>query len=272
MNTARSAISVILGLSSVIAGCLLIGGTVPTNTRDLDRDGLIGPVRQVVTKSKMSTTTNTYDRAGMLQESVARIQAPPEQLEIGEQVQKLIYVYGSDGRRLREMIDDDGQQYLSRLYAYDASGKRIAEAIYHMCGTFSALIIYTYDTVDLMREELTYQYRSIVRQAYEYDQRGRLKSRVAYKNGALQSTTRYEYVQRGYPISEETTNVIKPLLNDKSVSMYEYDSEGNWTKRTTRRLIMPIDQDGKPMFDPIEVTERTIIYEHRSSEEGSTIK
>ena len=197
----------------------------------------------------------------MLQELLIRTQPPPEQPEVGERIQKFIYVYGSDGKRMREMTEeDDGQQYLSRLYAYDASGKKAAEAVYHLCGTFSALLMYSYDADGLLREALSFQYRSIMRQVYDYDRRGRVQSRALYKNNALQSTTRFEYVERAYPISEETTNVVNPLLNDKSVSMYEYDRHGNWTKRTTRRLIMPIDEDGKPMFEATEITERTITY------------
>jgi hypothetical protein len=247
---------------TVIASCALITGTSDVKDRDLDRDGLLGPVRQVVTKSRASTTVATYDRAGMLQHSVIRTPPAIEHPEVGEQLQKFIYVYGPDGRRLHEITEDgEGQQYISRLYAYDASGKKTAEAVYHMCGTFSALMMYSYDPDGLLREALTFHYRSILRQEFTYDQRRRLISRAAYKNGVLQSTTDYKYVDKGYPISEETTNPARPSLNEKSVSMYEYDAQRNWTKRTTRRLIMPIDEDGKPMFDPTELTERTIIYE-----------
>lgn len=259
--TTRAVFCLPLMLFGVIASCALMNGTGGGKDRDVDRDGLLGPVRQVVTKSRTSTTVATYDRTGMLQELLTRTQPPPEQPELGEQLQKFIYVHRSDGKRIREMTEEgDGQQYLSRLYAYDASGKKAAEAVYHMCGTFSTLVMYSYDADGLLREALSFHYRSIVRQVYDYDRRGRVKSRAMYKNNALQSTTRFGYVERAYPISEETTNVINPLLNDKSVSMYEYDGRGNWTKRTTRRLIMPIDEDGKPMFDPTEITERTITY------------
>jgi YD repeat-containing protein len=116
-------------------------------------------------------------------------------------VQTLIYVIGTDGRRTREMIDDgNGQQYLSRLYTYDSNGQKTAEAVYHMCGTFSSLLIDTYDRAGLLREDLTYQCRSIVKHVYDYDEGGRLKSRTSYANGALRSTAHYEYVDKIYPV------------------------------------------------------------------------
>jgi hypothetical protein len=71
----------------------------------------------------------------------------------------------------------------------------------------------------------------------------------------------YQYDERGNQIAEEVTNLTDPSLNRKSLSTYEYDSTGNWIRRTVRRLIIPVDQDGKPVSDPTELTERTITYD-----------
>ena len=45
---------------------------------------------------------------------------------------------------------------------------------------------------------------------------------------------------------------------------YEYDALGNWTRRTIIRAVNPVDEEGQPLQDPVEVTERTLAYEQSS--------
>jgi hypothetical protein len=266
---------------------MLIGGTVRPGQTDRDREGLLGPVQQLASTSGATTTMKTFDRTGALTEAFRRVRPPAEEPEAEEQVQTLVYLHDSTGKRLREMIvDPDGQQYLSRLYAHDSAGNTEAEAVYHLCGTFSALHVSSYDASGLLREELSYQFRSITKQVYDYDDRRTLTARRTYRNSVLQFTTRYthdghgrligeaqllpdgtirsnatyQYDVHGNRISEEEVHADDPALKTTSLSTYEYDKRGNWIRRTVRQLTSAIAQGGNPLSEHQESTERTITY------------
>jgi YD repeat-containing protein len=269
----------------ISAACISV--TFPAQQTDREREGLLGPISKVVAKSGTTVTIRTYDYTGNLFEVEHRRSPPVDQPELGDSVEKLVYTYDPKGNRISEMIADrDGEKYPSRLYAYDAAGNRMAEAAYHICGTFDFLHVYTHDTQRLLREDLVYQGRSLLRQVNSHDDQGRIIKTLSYRNGTLQSATHftydqngrlterrvympdgsltstaaYQYDDRGNRTSEEFTHSTHASLNSKEVSAYEYDSIGNWIKRTTRRLVIPLDDGGAPLSEPIEVTERTITY------------
>jgi len=284
MNGA-SRYGLLLGIVGVTAAAVLIGGTTISKETDRSRDGLIGPVRQVTIISETATTIATYDRDGALTEMVSRPRPAQDEPGAQEQVQKLVYVY-SKGKRVREMIlDPDGQQYLSRRYAYDAAGRKMAEVAYHMCGTFSSLHVFSYDGKGRLQEDLFYQYRSLAKELSEYDERGTVRTRAIYRNGLLQSTTRftvdqqgriseqvdilpdgslgkkasYQYDERGNPVEEEMTGRADPSPTEKSHLTYEYDTAGNWTRKSVQRFVNPVAQGNQPLFEAT-ITERTISY------------
>ncbi|HJT20690.1 MAG TPA: RHS repeat domain-containing protein [Nitrospira sp.] len=269
-----------------IAGVMALTGAVSSVKTDRERDGLFGPVRQVVTVSGETHVTRMYSRAGALLEAATRQAAPVDQPDLGERVQKTMFVYDAQGRRTREMVDEGDGPYLSRLYAYSATGTPIAEAAYHMCGTFSSLVVHDYDAAGTLRRDLSYRFRSMGEHRYTWDAQGRITARKDYQNGVLISTLRYsydaqgrlteqeatqadgtslsrtayQYDQRGNLIGEELTNFHDPSLNAKSVSSYEYDAAGNWTGQIVRRLMIPAGEDGKPMSEGTEVIRRIISY------------
>jgi YD repeat-containing protein len=174
--------------------------------------------------------------------------------------------------------DQDGASYVSKRYAYDATGHQRAEAAYHMCGTFSLLHIFSYDGDGRPKEQLTYQFRSLGRRIYDYDDQGRLNAVHLYKNGVLQSTTQYRYDDHGRMseqfemtahrtpgnkttyaydelgrlMREQFTSSVDPSLS--ATATYEYDEQGNWTRKTTRRGRQ--DSGSQQM----EVTERVFAY------------
>jgi hypothetical protein len=269
----------------VSEACISVTFTVQQTDRE--REGLLGPISKVVVKSGPTVTIRTYDYTGNLFEIEHRRSPPADQPELGDSVDKLVYTYDTKGNRISEMIADrDGETYPSRLYAYDGAGNRMAEAAYHMCGTFDSLHIYTCDAQRLLREDLLYQGRSLFRQVNSHDDRARIVKSLSYRNGILQSathstydqndrlteqrvylpdgslrsTTTYQYDDRGNRTGEEFTHSAHASLNSKEVSAYEYDSIGNWIKRTTRRLVIPVDDGGAPLSEPVEVTERYITY------------
>ena len=149
---------------------------------------------------------------------------------------------------------------------------------HHMCGTFSSLHVFSYDGDGRLKEQLTYQFRSLGKRVYDYDGEGRPKAVVLYKNGLLVSTTdyryddrgrmseqlelpargasanttRYDYDERGRLTAERFTNRLDPSLS--AISTYEYDEQGNWTRKTTRR------NGGVQGGEQIEVTDRVVEY------------
>ena len=260
----------------------LAGTTVPQET-DRTRDGLIGPVRQVTITSGGTTTIRSYNRAGALMETMSRLAPPIEEPEARQQVRRFLYVYNAREQRLREMSQEQtGPPYLSRRYAYDADGRQRAEAAYHMCGTFSSLRIFNYDRRGQLQEDLLYQYRSLAKRVYEYDDRGFPHTILSYKNGRLQSTihsrhdaegrkreqtdlmsdgtpigkTTYEYDEHGRLMAEHFMNVLDP--SREATSTYEYDQHGNWTRKTTRG-VGGVQKDARD-DQTLEVTERTLVY------------
>ncbi|HEU4685862.1 MAG TPA: hypothetical protein VFS39_15260 [Nitrospira sp.] len=271
----------------VLSGALALFGGKSGEATSRGRDHLVGPVRQTISTSNGTSTTELYDRNGALLTRTIRTAPPAGQPDLGEQVRTINFSFDAQGRRTRETIDEgDGQPYLSRLYAVDAAGRTVAEAAYHMCGTFSSLVVHVYDETGALRQDLTYQFRALLARLYEYDSRGRISTHRDYKNGrllsstlfryderdrvserleydprgALLATTAYHYDDRGHPVAEETIHPGDASLNSKSVSTYEFDARGNWTKRTVRHPIIPLDEEGKPAKAPIEVTERSISY------------
>lgn len=275
------------GLLAILVSGACISTVFPIQQADREREGLLGPVSKVVVKSGATTTIKTFGRAGTLIEVENRVSAPPDQPELGDSVEKLVYTYDPKGNRTGEMIlERDGQQYPSRLYAYDGARHKTAEAAYHMCGTFSSLRLSTHDAKGQVREDLEYQSRSLLRHSYSRDDRGRIVEDLLTRNGTLQSATHftydqngrlteqrlyladgvlssvatYQYDERGNKTGEEVIHPAHSSLNSKEVFQYDYDATGNWTKRSTTRLIIPVDEGGMPLSEPTEVVERRIIY------------
>ncbi len=266
-------------LAVSIFALIFLAATMLPKESDRLREGLAGDVGRVTTNAGGTTTIRTYDHDGALIETVSRLAPATDAPDAHEQVRKFLYVYDAKKQRLREMSQDqDGPPYVSRRYAYDAEGRQRAEAAYHMCGTFSSLHVFLYEDDGRLLEQLTYQLRSLGKRVYEYDSQRRLTALRLYKNGILQSTTQYryddngriteqtevmpdgtagnktayQYDERGRLVSEHFTNHLHPSLD--ALSTYEYDPEGNWTRKTTRR------GGSSQELERIEVTERMIEY------------
>ncbi|BFU94425.1 MAG: conserved protein of unknown function [Nitrospira sp.] len=275
-------------VAGAIVASLTLGGAAAQGNTDRDRDGLVGLVHRVVSRTGGTSATRTYSRDGALLETVTRSAPPPDQPDLGGPPQKAVYEYDSQGRRTREMIDEgDGVPYLSRAYAYDKGGRVLAEASYNMCGTFSSLTLYSYDAAGRLQEDLSYRFRSLFKRTYEfgphgkvvarrnykndglltstgyrYDEQGRLAEQLEYRpDGVLDSKVSYQYDRRGNQTREDTTNSSDSSLNGARLSSYEFDAQGNWIARTMRRSLVSGDEAAST-----EVTERTITYYGSSSE------
>jgi antitoxin component YwqK of YwqJK toxin-antitoxin module len=237
----RSLIALFIGL---IMSC-------PTNAQkrksDWEHDGLIGRVRrireEIATMQSDSGTwkegrrkivkTTGYDRDGNVREEIFG-RRPTERhfsyyyTKEGERVQN----YYGLGLRPDSSFNDIAQIGVRTRFKYDADGNRVEEATYRH-GDLMGKVTTAYDSAGKKHEQNVYDRdgRTIARLIFNYDEKGNL---------AL--------------VSDFTS---PSALKIKEAYAYEFDSIGNWIKRTTSRPV----RDRYPIrMEPVEVTYRTISY------------
>jgi YD repeat-containing protein len=257
----------------------------PTGESELER--VIGPVRQATVTTKNSITTLLYSPTGALTRKEVRNRSDSSD-DPGETT---LYRYDSGGRKVGEYIkDSDGEVIPLRLLAYNDEQRIAAEAAYHMCRTFSSLHMYAYDRKSQLIEDLQFESRRLTRRAFEYDAKGEVDRVITERNGRLMTTTRYTYDDAGRVATaayeqpdgsvvrrlyyDERGNVImlvethpRDSARDKTeITTYEYDQHGNWTRRTIIRAVNPLDEEGLPIEEPVEVINREIIYADSSAQ------
>jgi hypothetical protein len=251
-----------------------------TTQRGSELEHVRGPVRQMTVTTKDSIVTLRFSSNAVLTEKITRNRAdsshdPDEIIE---------YRYEEDGRKLGEYLaEPDGEVVPLRLHAYNDRRQLSAEAAYHMCRTFSSLHVYRSDERNRLVEDVQFESRRLTRWEFAYDSKGQVERVVMHRNGKLMAMTRYTYNDAGHvrtAISEQPDgsivrrlyqyddhgNVIvfiethpRDSARDKTeITTYEYDQQGNWTRRTIVRAVNPLD--GLPSEEPVEVAEREIVY------------
>jgi len=242
-----------------------------------------GPVREMHVSTRDSLITLSFAPTGAVQEKVTRDRANPSD----DRAERIVYRYYHSGKIAGAFFHDaDGEVVPLRLYAYD-KGRLAAEASYHQCRTFSSLHLYTYDDASRrLIEDLQYESRRLWRRTFHYDG-GRLDHVRTVRNGTLFSdtsyrydetgrvltvlehrpgdgertvTTLYRYDDRGHPIVVMQRDSGDPSQDKIDVMAYEYDRQGNWIRHTLIRAVAPVDEQGQPVDQPVEVIERDIRY------------
>jgi YD repeat-containing protein len=254
----------VLGLSLV---GLWAPGAYARPSSDREEEGLLGPVRLVVTQEAFLTQTDRYDAAGWL---VERLQ---EGIQSAQRLWPLRFLYeydpGGEGRAER-VWDGRGELVKETRVVYDARGQRIAEVAAWSDGTFDNASFYTYDpegrrvsglhynaTAVINRNTCSYDHQGrLIRERfarnYQYDARGQLvvtpnlfefgyevlstydaqghvrEKIVTDLSGHPQTRSEFEYDERGNQIEERTYNE-RGTLTDHKQYRYEYDPAGNWT-------------------------------------------
>jgi hypothetical protein len=249
-----------------------------------DSEQVLGPVRRMTITTKDSLLTLSFSGTGALTEKATRHRTDPSD-EIGERV---IYRYDTDGKITGEFAaDSDTELVPLRLYAYDNDGRLIAEAAYHLCRTFSALHLYSYDETKRLTEQVRFESRRLSRLEFLYDQNGRFEKLRTHRNGRLQqnahyhydeigrlttveselpdgtvaSITLYGYDERGKVMTLVQRHPSDPARDQTEITAYEYDLRGNCTRRTMIKAVNPLDDEGQPFEDPVQVTVRKILYQ-----------
>lgn len=241
------------------------------------KDDLIGPVRSVTIKKHGYSTTETYDRAGHLIETVLDL----------THVNMATYShfrYDQDGHLQEELALDLNGRLLYRkqvVYARDPDGRDTASVTASDDGRFQNAEFSQYDQRGHLSQQLwvsastTYKslfdiqghliYSAYYRKGellnelkHRYDVVGRLQELVSYDiRGKITGRVVNEYDESGKR-TRSTTQIFGETRPRTWITTYEYDSLGNWIKEQTSEQSsssLPAGAFTTPM-----VEERTIQY------------
>lgn len=171
--------------------------------------------------------------------------------------QKSVFSYDADGN-LSEMQlwSSDTYFVLKQLYTYDKNGNRLSLKNYTNEQVLSYEYTYEYDSKNNKTKMVYQKLNSPVIQTtnYTYNEKNELIKLERYDNGKLLHTMEYTYNQDGLltesinrGISSQFKTVARldekgsPIevleykndeLTVRQVNSYEYDAQGNWTKRS----------------------------------------
>lgn len=191
-------------------------------------------------------------------------------------IDKRIYTYNKEGNLAGEAIylRSEYVQFKTN-YSYDEQNRVIVEAKSNKDGTVQSKTTFTY-TGDKIASKITVDEKGAEQYSehFNYDAKGNLISLVAYEkatdtrtvekytydaannrtswaaetNGKEEARAEYKYDSSNNLISSTTTNLLAKSTDSRQYT-YEYDSNGNWTKKIATL-------QGKPAF----IVERTIKY------------
>lgn len=234
---------------------------------DRKQDGLAGSVRSVRTETSK-----------MIKQSDGYVEGPREVVETR--------TYDAKGRITDENYTtaDDTPLYTAR-YAFDGNGRKKERGVYAPNETLrtkrefkyddkeNLIEWYEYDADGSLRSKNTYAYDNSknISERITFNAKGSLVDRWTYAyddNGNKKEETRYftegsidtRYV---YTLDEKSNRIETAKYNAKGEAVgkeshtYEFDSNGNWIKRTTIQLI---DNAGESESEPLEITYRKLAY------------
>ena len=227
---------------------LLLAGVSAAQKRKTDwqHDGLIGRVQRVREEVAMmrshsgtwkedgrqTVKITGYDKDGNLREEI--FGSGPNDVyysyyytKQGDRIQSYNWGIPSEGA-----FPDRNAIIATVRFKYDADGNRIEEASYKH-GSFVGKVTTTYDSTGLKHQQIVYdrEGRTIGRSIFGYDEKKSLTL-----------------------VSDFTS---PSALKIKEAYAYEFDSLGNWIKRTTSKPV----PDSKPTrLEPVWVIYRNISY------------
>jgi hypothetical protein len=154
----------------------------------------------------------------------------------GSVVFKVIYTYDNNGNLTQTIsYKDDKSIDHKNVYAYDKTGNRIEVTTYRSDNSIDNKVTYTYD-------EKRHKTKSVINK-YKMD-------------GSLDEKRVALYNETGY-LTETSTYNADGLLQEKETHSYEFDSVGNWIKKTTLKWVI---KDGKLSPETPHINKRIITY------------
>lgn len=175
---------------------------------------------------------------------------------------KTIYVYNGAGKILEvQSYGKDGVITGLSKYSYDSKGYKLTES--GSSGKMSSFSRYNEKGYLIEQssgsEENMY---SDSRTTYSYDNQNNLIEIIYFRNTKNEvSKYIYEYDLKGNLITENY--YYNNLLQSKFVFSVEYDSLGNWVKKTKSKVVSKF---GKVVEEPEEVVTRSITYHAEKQE------
>jgi hypothetical protein len=226
---------------------------------DRERDRLVGSVKIVVVEEskifyasghltegpRSHWRTSTYDLDGK------KIKEHPKPHSCGTGVffEGRVELFTDDDNRTRTEVtyDESNKPVSKHVWTYNEQGQLIDWSIYK-----GQLIDWS-----IINSALTGELMLEGRWLYTYDEKGNnIKVLRLDHAGRMERGELYAYDERNNPI-ECAFLEADGSVRDKISYSYEYDSQGNWVKETTSVWVV---RDDKSVFEPAEVTYRTITY------------
>ena len=224
-----------------------------------------GAVEYIVFESDGSVATRfvyKYDAKGNLTEQ-------QWYAHTGKLGGRLVYTFDEKGNETSQTsYQGDGALSWKSISKYDANGNR-TEWLHYDGNTLKYRILFSYDSKGRILERETVEFNSIpgtLRPThspepgmviYTYDDDKRTKEVATYEvDGTLKGKIAYAYDERQNEVGQTAFNADGSLKNgDILFTNIEYDSHGNWTRKT--RLIQS-EKGGQPQAYHSEL--RVITY------------
>lgn len=244
-----------------------------------EQEVLLGPVKQVITRSSGAIWSRAYDHAGRVMETVF------SQTKTDVAPSRYSFEYDAQGNLTLETASEPDGSILYRnlyRYGYDDRGHETAVVAALSDGTLSHAEFSLYDSRGHLESKIyftgqvftdkslfdahgnviygaRYRHGSLwLETGHLFGPDGRLRERRTYNaDGMLSSKEMLTYDDRGRLIEEVTEFFNSPDLQ-KSVTTYEYDTMGNWTRKLVQRWM----KQGSEMraLDAEVEEERSISY------------
>lgn len=194
--------------------------------------------------------TRSFDPAGKL---IEEAMTTPD----GSLLYRTLYKYDSGIKTAKEVYDPKGQLRERQVYVSDRTGQ-VTEALqYRGNDVLSGRSTYKHDGSGDVVEWTLYNARGAIvdRWTYTYDERGKRVEEIRYyADGSIDAHYRCSFDDHGNAV-ERIKNRADATLVEKQLYTCEYDSTGNWVKKTTSTLT-----PGDVEAIPAEVARRSITY------------
>lgn len=219
-----------------------------------EKNGLIGPVRSVVTMAADLSQTESYDRAGHLVEAVIYLQDE-------NSATRYVFTYNQLGEQQEEVAHSpDGTILYRKLFAHarDRAGRETALVAASQDGEFHHAEFSIYDRDGMASETIHTDGTATSRNLFDvlgrllysgryregrllgelswtYAVDGRVMALTSYSaDGAVTGKSLHEYDVSGRRV-RTTTETIQHGATSRWITLYEYDGAGNWIKEVTRK-------------------------------------
>ena len=176
--------------------------------------------------------------------------------------ERYVYKYDAAGNLIAEDLYHKTSVISRNENAYDSQGRLVSQTMYNPDGSVSARIAKTFDAAGKLVERVRHDNDLLTyRVSYKYDNKGRVErvetvgSYVEMDSGSEGHVTGHVvYVYKGKDQPKEML-IYNPDGSFRERLVYDYDSRGNWTKRTRR---VKATTNGKDT--PVQIEYRTISY------------